>query len=304
MSDKNRFQEMLKDILEVARVQGNILSMEEIKALFGDIELNDMQYEHVYAYLSAHQIKIQGYIGNSKEYSEALEKEAREEGDAGIEDSDSVEEGFESQDMESENEGEMIFNAKKKKSFQPTEKDSIYLKMYLEDLSAIEGTTPEEEAILIQKIRRNDSVAKNRLVESKLIDVVEIAKEYVGRGLTLEDLIQEGNIGLLTGVEQISCILDDRVQNSSFVLDYAKQFIEDAIAEQGESHSFEENAIKRTKYLNGLANDLAEDLGRAPTLHEISKYAKLTEQEVIDILNMSVDAVKVEISHTHDENIQ
>jgi RNA polymerase primary sigma factor len=72
MSDANKFHEMLSDIMEVARVQGNQLTMEDIKSLFGDMHLTDEQYDHIYAYLAASKIKIKGYVDSSSLYTDAV----------------------------------------------------------------------------------------------------------------------------------------------------------------------------------------------------------------------------------------
>lgn len=338
MTDKNKFQEMLKDILEVARVQGNVLTMKEIKELFGDMELNDMQYEHIYGYIVAHQINIEGFVGDASEYQEALVQENRnieKESKKAILD----DEEYDSQDDEAYNNqygAYEIQNNMKVKEFQEvknsqkdlkrtsmkdfkkisqtqfkriskvdtdriskvdiekiSQKDSLYLQMYLEDLSAIKSCTIDQEIELVSKICEGDMVAKNRYIEVQLRAVVYIAKEYVGKGMTIEDLIQEGNMGLMAAVDKIPKTLEHNSNIKSFVLDYVRGFIEDAIQDQDQNYDFEDKLIKKTEFLNNLANDLAEEMGRAATLSELSAYAKISEQELVDLLNMSADAVKV-----------
>lgn len=288
MSDKNKFQEMLKDILEVARVQGNVLTMEEIKSLFGDIDLNDNQYEHVFAYLAAHQIKIQGYVETISEYSKALEDENKE-----------TEENIEETTDQEITDEESIDEAKLKSKEKSTEKDSIYLKMYLEDLNAIKESTPEEEEDLVCKIVNGDDIAKSRYIEINLKNVIDIAKEYINRGLILEDLIQEGNIGLMTGVEQLTSLSLSATNGKVMIMDYVRRFIEAAIEDQKDINSFANRVIKKTKYLNEAANELAEDLGREADITELADYTKLSVQEIKDLLNMSVDVVKVGVTHNH-----
>jgi RNA polymerase primary sigma factor len=288
MSDKNKFQEMLKDILEVARVQGNVLTMEEIKSLFGDIELNDNQYEHIFAYLAAHHIKIHGYVGTISEYSKALEDENKET-DENIEELTEVE----ATDVDS------IDELKLSSKVKSTEIDSIYLRMYLEDLNAIKESTPEEEEDLIHKIINDNDVAKSRYIEINLKNVIDIAKEYVNKGLTLEDLIQEGNIGLITGVDQLSSLSLSVANGKVMVMDYVRRFIEAAIEDHNDVNSFANTVIQKTKYLNEAANELAEDLGREADITELANYTKLSVQEIKDVLNMSVDVVKVGVSHNH-----
>ncbi|MDF2586301.1 MAG: hypothetical protein K0S41_142 [Anaerocolumna sp.] len=283
MDNKNRFQEMLSDILEVARVQGNNLSMDEIKKLFGDMDLSDAQYEHIFAYLAANQIKISGYVEATSDHVKKLQQEYK------INDViDEIETQMETLDSQEE--------IKVQK-----EEDSAYLKMYLEDLDAIKPGTREEEIHLIDKINNGDDIAKNRLIEMNLRYVVELAANYKNQGLTLEDLIQEGNIGLMSAIEQLE-ELPSKENLRDFIRNYVNEFIENALREQKDSIDFEKKMLQRMKYLNDAANELAEDLGREATVHELSEYTKISEAEIMDVLNISVDSIKVEHHHKHEKN--
>lgn len=268
MNNKDKFQEMLTDILEVAKIQGNKLSVQEVKNLFGGMELNDQQFEQIFAYLAAYHIKIEGYVESVTEYTEAV-----------------IQSEF-SQDSE-------IATEPLKQHMKDTkEVDSIYLKMYLEDLEAIDDCLEEENLALIEQICNNDTHAKNRFIEGNLRFVVEIAKEYRNQGSSLEDLIQEGNIGLLNAVDCLSALKD--IENwKQFVSDFVREAIDAAIKELESSSNFEGSIVKKIKFLNDAANELAEDLGRKADIHELSDYTKLSEKEIGDILKMSVDAIEL-----------
>lgn len=266
MNNKDKFQEMLADILEVAKVQGNKLSVQEIKSLFGGMDLNDQQFEQIFAYLAAYHIKIEGYVEGVTEYTKALEKNDIPE------DPDIETEPIKDDDNDIK------------------EVDSIYLKMYLEDLEAIKDCSDEENLTLIKQICEHDDYAKNRFIEGNLRFVVELAKEYRNQGSTLEDLIQEGNIGFLNSVDCLSS-LQDIDQWKHFVSNYIREAIEAALKEQKDSNNFENSIVNKTKFLNDAANELAEDLGRKADIHELAAYTNLSLKEIGDILNMSVDAV-------------
>lgn len=285
MNDKNRFQEMLGDILEIARTQENKLSMQEIRTLFGDTELSDIQYEHIFAYLAANHIKIEGYLESISEYTRAVRQEERSAEEANASEEEWKEESDEKLLQEAE-------SAKQK------EEDSVYLKMYLEDLEAIADCSPKEEQELIDKILEGDSYARTRFIEANLYYVVQIAGEYKNKGITLEDLIQEGNIGLLSSIEYLS-ELEQKDKWKEFIADYVRRFIEAAIGEQNDSSSFENKIVEKIKYINDAANELAADLGREADIHELAASTKLSEEEVQDILNMSTDAVKIS-PHNHE----
>lgn len=266
MNNKNKFQEMLADILEVAKVQGNKLSVQEIKSLFGGMDLNDKQFEQIFAYLTAYHINIEGYVGGVTEYTKAVEQSDCSDGP------------------------ELETEPLKDKSKDTKEVDSIYLKMYLEDLEAMKDCSEEENITLIKHICEHDDDAKNRFIEGNLRLVVELAKEYRNQGITLEDLIQEGNIGLLNSVDCLS-YLQDIGNWKQFVSNYIRKSIDSAIKEQENSCNFENSIVKKIKFLNDAANELAEDLGRKADIHELAAYTNLSLKEIGDILNLSADAV-------------
>ncbi len=281
MDNKNKFQEMLGDILEVARVQGNQLGMNEIKALFGDMNLDESQYEHIFAYLAANHIAIKGYVAGESEYTKALQKEQEQE-----------------QEKEEEvlDQPERQDNSKKTGRTDNHAEDSAYLKMYLEDIKGIKQSTPEEEKILLDKIIKGDDIAKNRYIEGNLHFVVKIAEEFKNRGISMEDLIQEGNIGLISSLEAISSI-GEAGQAKATVADFVRRFMEAAISEQNDSSSFEKSIIGKLNYIRDAADELAEDLGREADIHELAGYINMTEEEIADVINMSVEGVKLDHKH-------
>ena len=288
MSDKNKFFEMLNSITEVARVQDNHISREDIKKLFGDMQLNESQYEHVYAYLAANNIKIDGYIEGNNEYRQAVLHDIE---------NDIIDE----KEQETEQETEVITeDSTTEDTTKHEEKDSIYLKMYLEDLSAIDELGKEEEKELIDKIKNGDEHSKVRLIEGYLKLVVKIAKEYVNKGILIEDLIGEGNMGLMSGVNSINELVDHS-NLSSYLENAIRETLIEVTKENTEQDKFAKRVMERANYLNSASNELAEDLGRKPTIKELSEYTKITVEEIIDILNMSGDSINVGVHHTHGE---
>lgn len=282
MEDKNKFQDMLKDVLEVARVQGNELGMNEIKEFFGGMGLNESQYEHIFAYLAANHIKVKGYV-NTKAFDEY--KEA-------VEESEKAEEGSQEKEEASKEDDTQSLESVVKQ----TGEDSQYLKMYLEDISAVKRADEAEYETLLMFIRGKKEEVKERFIEVNLHKVVELAKNYQNRGVTLEDLIQEGNIGLLCGVEALysETVLESEI---SFLEGYIKNALEQAVYENTESSSFEKDIINKISHIKSASEELAEELGREGNLHELARYVKMSEEELIDIINMSADGVKLSMEH-------
>lgn len=287
MEDKNKFQEMLKDVLEVARVQGNELGMNEIKELFGDMGLTEEQYEHIFAYLAAAHIIVKGYVKTKvfNDYKEAIqEEEVKEESEAEKVPAEAEEEPAEEKEEKKE----------EKKPAQGV--DSQYLKMYLQDLEAVKPADESEFLLLLQSVREKKESVKERFIEVQLHKVIEIAKLYQNRGVTLEDLIQEGNIGLLCAVETLyaDTVLENELE---FIEGYIRNSMEEIIYESTESSSFEKEIIEKIDYIRKASEDLKEELGREGNIHELSRYVKMSEEELIDIINMSVDGVKLSKKH-------
>ncbi|BCJ96986.1 sigma-70 family RNA polymerase sigma factor [Anaerocolumna chitinilytica] len=292
MEDKNKFQEMLKDVLEVARIQGNELGMNEIKEFFGDMGLTEEQYEHIFAYLAAAHITVKGYVKTRvfDDYKEAIQEEEVKE-EAEEEKAEEEKEQAEEEEVTADEKEE-----KKKDKVQAQGADSQYLKMYLQDLDAVKPANEAEFRLLLQAVREKKENVKERFIEVQLIKVVEIAKLYQNRGVTLEDLIQEGNIGLLCAVETL--YTDTVLENETdFIEGYIRNAMEEIIYESTESSSFEEEMIKKIDYIRKASEDLKEELGREGNIHELSRYVKMSEEELIDIINMSVDGVKLSKKH-------
>jgi RNA polymerase primary sigma factor len=286
MNDKIKFQDMLKDILEVARVQGNHLSIEEIKTLFGNMELSESQYDQIYAYLAANHIKIQGYIEQNNtssilQYTKSLKQE---------ESMDELETGQSEEEVRGEN------KTKEAEDGEITHADSAYLKMYLEDLSAIKPLSDEEEKSLFIKVKAGDSIAKSRLIEGYLSYVVTVARKYMNRGTLLEDLIQEGNIGLMSCLEDTALVShSDKLKE--LIQKNIKDYLEAAVGLEIDTDSFENRFLEKIKYISETSKELSEDLGRDPDIYELSDKTKIPLEDLKDILSISGETVKFEIHH-------
>lgn len=172
------------------------------------------------------------------------------------------------------------------------EKDSVYLAMYLEDLERIAPEEPGEAERLYLALRSGEEAARARLTEVWLSKVVELARGYQNQGVFIEDLIQEGNIGLLSGLEALlkqQELLDAEEYLKESVCQYMENLIDDAMGKE----DLENTVLAKTNLISEAAKKLAEDMGRVATLEELADYTKIPVEEIDDILNLSKDAVKV-----------
>ncbi len=182
---------------------------------------------------------------------------------------------------ESEEEEEIILDEKAKK----------VLQMYMEEIGDIRELGEEEEREFVEKMLAGDEEAKLILIESRLKLVADIAMKYQNRGLLLGDLIQEGNIGLLQGVEEYSASVE--IPFSQFCIHEIQRGIEQAIKLQKDSQSVGKKIVNRVNELDEAAQDLARELGREATPVELAKRMNITEEEVKDLMKMSLDAISV-----------
>ena len=133
--------------------------------------------------------------------------------------------------------------------------------MYLEDLSVIKKADFGEEDKLVNRMKKGDSTVKSRFIEINLEKVVKIAKDFSNKGVTIEDLIQEGNIGLMCAVEEITSA-DYIGSIGEFIENRIIKSMEQAIEELSEDKDFEKRIVDKITILQNASKELEEELGR------------------------------------------
>jgi RNA polymerase primary sigma factor len=176
---------------------------------------------------------------------------------------------------------------------QVTNRETISLDKYLHDISKVGLVTAEEEAELAQKIREGDKLALEKLTKANLRFVVSVAKQYQNQGLTLSDLINEGNIGLIKAAQRF-----DETRGFKFI-SYAvwwiRQSIMQAIAEQARIVRLPLNKIGNITKVNRTFSQLEQLYEREPSADEVADLLQITAKEVNESLkiagkHMSMDA--------------
>lgn len=252
MLDQIKFIEMCKDIVEIGKAKNNFFTKEEIYQFFSEVKLTEEQLKHIYAYLFEHNIKIDGVVSHRENMKESTEQEEAEE-------------------LE----------------------DSQYVKMYLDDISYYNRLTPEEMKETFHQWKNNrEMTAKNKLLGHFLSDVIQIAREYKKYKISMEDLIQEGNIGLLHALDSLTSLSDTSVF-TDFILAMIRQEMEHAIDETMDTMDWTETILAKINLIREASNYLAEDLGRVATLKELSEYTKLQEEEIEKLVDLSFDGISL-----------
>ncbi len=177
------------------------------------------------------------------------------------------------------------------------------VKVYLKDIGKIALLTTEEESELAKSMMDGNESAKRRLSEANLRLVVSIAKRYVGRGMHLLDLIQEGNLGLMKAVEKFDYTKGFKF--STYATWWIRQAITRAIADQARTIRIPVHMVETINKVVKVSRLLVQEFNRDPTPKEIADYMGITEEKVIEIQKIAQDPVSLEtpIGEEDDSNL-
>ena len=184
-----------------------------------------------------------------------------------------------------------------------TNRESASLEKYLQEIGKEELLSVEEEVELAQRIKKGDHKALERLTRANLRFVVSVAKQYQNQGLSLADLINEGNVGLIKAAEKF-----DETRGFKFI-SYAvwwiRQSILQAIAEQSRIVRLPLNQVGQVNKINKVLNKLEQENERRPSVEEIAESADIPEDKVDDALKVSAKHVSVDapFSETDDNSL-
>ncbi len=166
------------------------------------------------------------------------------------------------------------------------------VRMYLREIGRIPLLTYDQELELAEKVLQGDEEAKQKLAESNLRLVVSIAKKYVGRGMLLLDLIQEGNMGLIKAVEKFDYTKGFKF--STYATWWIRQAITRAIADQARTIRIPVHMVETINKLIRTSRHLLQQLGREPTPEEIAKEMEIPVEKVMEIQKIAQDPVSLE----------
>jgi RNA polymerase primary sigma factor len=182
------------------------------------------------------------------------------------------------------------------------------VRMYLREIGRVPLLSAEEEVKLAQRMERGKAErlkpsanrrliddgeeAQRRLTEANLRLVVSVAKKYIGRGMSLLDLIQEGNIGLIRAVEKFDYTKGYKF--STYATWWIRQAITRAIADQARTIRIPVHMVETINRLIRISRRLLQDLGREPTSEEIAEQMDITAEKVREIIKVSQEPVSLE----------
>ena len=166
------------------------------------------------------------------------------------------------------------------------------LKMYIDELNNILLLPSDEENKLIYKLNHGDKIARKRIIENYLNLVIKIAKNYIGQGLSLQDLIQEGNIGLITAVDKFD--IEKGYNFSMYASWWIRYSIQKALAKSGKNIKIPYFLYKKITQYNKVVHVLQKRLDKTPTLEEISKEINFPMSQVKLLKKISMDTTSID----------
>ena len=180
-----------------------------------------------------------------------------------------------------------------------TNRESASLEKYLQEIGKVDLITADEEVRLAKRIKMGDKIALERLTKANLRFVVSVAKQYQNQGLTLPDLINEGNLGLIKAAQRF-----DETKGFKFI-SYAvwwiRQSIMQALAEQSRIVRLPLNKVGSLSKINKAAQLLEQEYDREPTPEEIATLLNIDEDEVRTTLGVAGRHVSVDAPFVNGE---
>lgn len=256
-------QAVKQKLIEDAKKKGNI-DQKDIFTNIPDTPENTEILDELYTELVDIGIEIVGRDGESEEEWEEYEEEVIEENPAYLDD---------------------------------IADDSV--RLYLREIGKIPLLTADEEIELANKVAKGDKEAKDKMAEANMRLVVSIAKRYVGRGLDLLDLIQEGNTGLLRAVEKFDP--SKGFKFSTYATWWIRQAITRAIADQARTIRIPVHMVETINKLLRTQRRLTQELNREPSNEEIAEAMEMEVEKVEHIMKIKQDISSLDASVRDDE---
>ncbi len=282
---KENFEESLKKLVEFGHSKKGVLELSEINDFFKDMSLNAEQMEIIYQYLETNKIDVLRVIND-----------------------DFVEEGIL---IDSDDDSQ--FDASVEEDIDLEALDSLDLlegvgtedpvRMYLKEIGTVPLLTPEEEIELAKRKAEGDQAAKDRLIEANLRLVVSIAKRYTGRGMSFLDLVQEGNLGLIKGVEKFDH--EKGYKLSTYATWWIRQSVTRALADQARTIRVPVHMVETINKLSKMQRKLTLELGYEPSMTELAEALEMPEDKVIEIMQIAREPASLEtpIGEEDDSNL-
>ena len=177
------------------------------------------------------------------------------------------------------------------------------VRMYLKEIGTVPLLSAEEELRLAKRKAEGDESAKERLIEANLRLVVSIAKRYTGRGMSFLDLVQEGNLGLIKGVEKFDYTKGYKL--STYATWWISQSVTRALADQARTIRVPVHMVETINKMSKMQRKLTLELGYEPSVSELAEALDMSEDKVMEIMQIAREPASLEtpIGEEDDSNL-
>ncbi len=184
-----------------------------------------------------------------------------------------------------------LYEPEKAEEVELTDEDGRYLGFYLKELEGLPQYTAQELLEITRLAIDEDKEARTKLLNAHLKDVVEIAKLYVYQSLPIEDLIGEGNIGLMMGVEALSCV-DGPLEAEGFLGKMIMDSMDAAISRDTDDREQWDEVLSRIEKISEKAKELSDDLRRAVTAEELAEEGGFDAEDIYEALRLTGNKIE------------
>jgi RNA polymerase primary sigma factor len=286
--EKDNFLDKLGKLVELAKTKHNALDVTEINNFFMGEELTTEQMDQIYTYLENRGVDVIPVIDDSVLTDDVLMSD-----DLLLD--DDLDDGFKEMDEE-----DIDLDAIDLLEGIGTE-DPV--RMYLKEIGTVPLLNAEEELRLAKRKADGDDDAKERLIEANLRLVVSIAKRYTGRGMSFLDLVQEGNLGLIKGVEKFDYTKGYKL--STYATWWIRQSVTRALADQARTIRVPVHMVETINKMSKMQRKLTLELGYEPSVSELAEALDMTEDKVMEIMQIAREPASLEtpIGEEDDSNL-
>ena len=282
--EQYKLLEYMEEIKAIAAAQQNRITKEEIRQYLKDMELGEQQMEAVYHYLASGHIAIEGY-----QYIPEQEEAADL----------SVQPGGEAAQKKVQKEKSSAAEKTRREEDEPKktpDRAEQNLRRYRRELSELEINSQEEIQEMFRRYLSGENHLRNALAEGHLAYVSSLAGKYCRRGVAVEEIIAEGNLGLMNallvleeGAEQFlnEDGLADMEKIQNVIQMEVRQAMENMIDEAVSGKDWENTVLAKMNLLHEAAKHLAEEYGRTATMAELVEYTKMPAAEIRDMIELS-----------------
>ncbi|MCC8102379.1 MAG: hypothetical protein LIP11_09055 [Clostridiales bacterium] len=257
MENRIIFREKLTELKMAADQAGGVLTKAEIREMLKTMPLEENHFQLIFDYLAEQKIRVvesEEETGNSRSLSE------------------------EQEDMD----------------FVPSdEEERRSLSFYVEELEALSEIDDAEELRLLERLRSGDDEAREALIGIYLPLICSMAEEYGEDVMPSEDLIQEGNLGLLSAVDTL-CEFDSAAASRAHILNQIREAMEQAVSTGRAEHGRVAGLRSTINHWNAAVHNLERDLGHKVSAEEVSAYLEMSLEEIEDLLRVTGDQIETD----------